>query len=244
MPYPPQPVPGNPGYPGFNPDLSGSGTSTISPDGTPVVSPDTVVNVYGKNVPYNEALFYWWQKDGLSDADRSAFAQAAATYYNRTPADIISFLPNIWRDMVAAAAANRIPLTDQLSLVLRPAEGAVGSIADTGGSGGPTTTTAYDRMSHRSAVGLLDQMMSAYMGRVAKPGEKDRFLEALRRQEQENPMVYTNSGGANSTTTRSGGFSSDDAALFAQEWATKQEGSLEYQAGTRVMDMFLKAVGV
>lgn len=240
MPYPPQPIPG-----GFNPDLSsftGGASGGIGPDGAPVIAPSTTITIFGRAMPYNEALAFWNKmQDGLTTDQRNQILVSAGKFYNRNPADIASSMPNFWANMVTWAASNKVPVEQQIDFSVAQATAVDTGTARLGDI--PTVTTTYDRMSKRSATSLLNQMMTSYLGRAARQGERERFMAALRKEEQDNPLVVSNTGGSTSTTTRTGGFSDRDATLFAQDWASSRKGALEYTAGTKVWNLFTNALG-
>lgn len=114
---------------------------------------------------------------------------------------------------------------------------AMGAGASSGGGGSYGTTTSVSLTTPQQARALADQALMAYLGRAAKPEERSAFLSALNEAERNNPVTVTMSG---SSRTQSGGL---DAQQFAAEWAQEQEGSGEYQAATKYMDYFIRAVG-
>lgn len=100
-----------------------------------------------------------------------------------------------------------------------------------GGGGGSVSLTNYT-----TAKAILNQAMSAWLGRQASEAEVSNFLALLNEQEKANPVVQDFSG---DIAIQSGGF---DPQQFAEDFAKAQPGSGEYQAVTTYLDAFLSAL--
>jgi hypothetical protein len=88
-----------------------------------------------------------------------------------------------------------------------------------------------------TAMGLIDQSLQGALGRSASAQEKQRFLEALRKYEMANPTVTTGDQTGSVTTGGS------NPQVFAQRFASAQEGAAEFKAATTFLDAFLGALG-
>lgn len=111
-----------------------------------------------------------------------------------------------------------------------------------GGGGGGTTTTAYNFTNPDTARGLVNQVMTALLGRMPTDGEYGKFMDALKQAEQKNPTVTTvemNADGSGTTMTTTGGTS---PSTIAQEFAESRPDYAEFQAATSLMDAFMAAL--
>lgn len=105
-----------------------------------------------------------------------------------------------------------------------------------GGGGGSATVSSVSLTNEGDARTVLNQAMTAYLGRQASSDEIDEFVAKLNEQERANPVVQTQS---ESSVVRTGGF---NPSTFAEDFARSQEGSAEFTAATSLLDSFIGAL--
>lgn len=111
--------------------------------------------------------------------------------------------------------------------------GGYGSYGGGGGGGGSVTIRLTNATDARV---ILNQAMTQWMGREAKPEEIAKFVKMLNSQERANPIEVSSDG---TTTVQKGGF---NPATFAQDFVQAKNGSAEYTAVTSILDALIGAL--
>lgn len=132
----------------------------------------------------------------------------------------------VYEDLVASAAAAE---------AAAEASGG-GYYGGGGGFGGGGAMSSVVLTSETDARSLLNQAMSAWLGRQATSSEVDQFLALLNDQEMANPVKQEIVG---DMSIQSGGF---NPQTFAEDFVKGMEGSAEYQAVTSYLDAFLASL--
>jgi hypothetical protein len=191
---------------------------------------------------------------GLSAADKARLNGAMDAIHGKGVWKQ-NWIKNTWAEGVQAAdywAQQGVYLSPLDALERSVEDGLAGNGSGSGGGGGggggggvsSQRTVQYNITDPQSAERLVNAMLSAYMGRQAKPKEQEAFLKALNRHERQNPDIAQSTtvvggGTANTVSTQSGGTSREQ---FAEDWALAQEGSAEYQAQTKYLSTFMSAL--
>lgn len=105
-----------------------------------------------------------------------------------------------------------------------------------GGYGGGGAMSSVVLTSETDARAILNQAMSAWLGRQATASEVDQFVAMLNRQEMANPVKQEIVG---DMSIQSGGF---NPQTFAEDFVKSMDGSAEYQAVTSYLDAFLSSL--
>ena len=159
-------------------------------------------------------------------------------------------MPGFWADTVARAAqvqaakGVRVQPLDYWDWYYRnnAPQAATGSSGSGGGGGGgagggPSVSTSVNLTDPMTAKTVVNQALTTYLGRKAKPQELEKFTAALHANEMANPNVTRSDGGGNSVSSGGG-----NSQQFAEDWARGREGSSEYLAATSFMDTFINTL--
>jgi hypothetical protein len=153
----------------------------------------------------------------------------------------------------------RVQPLDYWDWYYRNQKGGALSAGTGSGGGGGGSGSAYGGVSHSqsttvdltnpdSAKQLVNDALARYLGRDANDQELAAFTQALNAREKQSPRKQSGTtvttgtaqnSNSSTTGTNSGGTS---PTQFAEDWARGQEGSAEYQAATRFMDVFMNAI--
>jgi len=135
--------------------------------------------------------------------------------------------------------------------------GGAGSPRQTSTSTSSSSSKSYNVTSKSNSDRLLDDVLSAYLGRTASATEKTNFLKSLNAKEKATPTNVSTSSGTSTSTSGGGGpsvsnststsKSTSGGGIDPQEVAIKaaqaDKGFGEYQYATTYMDAFLGALG-
>ena len=169
------------------------------------------------------------------------------TYYGGQ-AQNPSWIQNRWEEAVDEAAMayavhgvmiSPLEVFDERVAAFAAADAAAAASGGGGysGGGGGGTGGVINLTNETAARAILNQAMSAWLGRQASPEEVRQFLTLLNQQERANPVTQTQEG---EYLVQSGGF---EPQQFAEDYVKSIEGSGEYQAVTTYLDAFLNALG-
>lgn len=172
--------------------------------------------------------------------------------YLDKPTNNLDVIEKVWGDLATRSAKmyqRGIKITPwQLLSRYAGSGGGPGAV-----SGAPkivtSTSSSVDLTNPSQARALVDQVLTARLGRAATEAEKKEFLAALNAAEKKNPKTTTTTTttsatgeSVSSSSTSKGGL---DAAGFAGEWAlthNKDEAG-SYQALATYMPAFYAALG-
>jgi hypothetical protein len=187
---------------------------------------------------------YYTMQDGgflqLDNADIIAKVRQAA---GRDPAKFESiYQVALARTALLNQAGKSVSLEDVLNGFIKD------GVPSTGGGGGGgafnTTSRSVSLTNEGTSRRLLNQTLTAYLGRQATTDENKMFLKALNVQEKANPVTtvtkgYSSGGNTNQTQNSSGGFDSTD---YSERFAKSQEGYAEYKTATTFLDAFIETL--
>lgn len=182
------------------------------------------------------------QMDGLYGKGKWQPSWIAKAYGRGLQASAYAYA-NMGKRVTAVEATAQL-LAQDAAAGLKPDGTAAGN-----GVGGPRTTVSQTRSINltdpMSARKLVDDSLSAYLGRRATSQEQQEFFKALNAAEERAPSISTQvsrtTPGRGMTAVESevrteGGF---NPSVFAEEFARGQEGAAEYQAATTYLDSFI-----
>lgn len=114
------------------------------------------------------------------------------------------------------------------------------------GAGGPvtSTTTQVSLSSASNAKAILNNALSAHLGRAATAKEQAAFLKSLNAEERATPSVTTQTtsgSGTGSVSTSAVTKQGMNPSQYAEDWARSREGAAEY-AAMGYLDSFLNSL--
>jgi hypothetical protein len=186
----------------------------------------------------------------MSDKDRKRLGDITEQRFGFPSArNNQTYLQSTWNEMVGGAANagkwSGQPISPwEWGAGAYRGEGAGGAGGGGGGGAGAYTgpVKTVTLTDPDTAMGLIDQSLQSALGRQANQQEKQKFMEALREYEMQNPTVTTPTmqGGQMVGSVRTGGSNPQE---FARRFGQAQEGSAEFAASTTFLDAFMDALG-
>lgn len=103
-----------------------------------------------------------------------------------------------------------------------------------GSAGGPFTNVTVGLTNEFDARSLVDDALNQWLGRDAKPKEREQFWKQLNKAQSANPNVRSGvTGPGGMSDVQSGGFGAEQAA---EDFAKSRTDYAEVQASTTLMD--------